>query len=72
MLFAKGTNTVISVEGMHCVKCAAKVENALKALDGVKKAKVDLDKKSVSVVYDSAKVAVDAMKAAINAVGFKA
>ena len=72
MLFAKGTNTVIAVEGMHCVKCAAKVENALKALDGVKKAKVDLDKKCVSVVYDEAKVSVDAMKAAINAVGFKA
>ena len=72
MLFAKGTTTVISVEGMHCVKCAAKVENALKALDGVKKAKVDLSKKSVTVAYDDTKVTVDAMKAAINAVGFKA
>ena len=49
MLFSKGTNTVIAVEGMHCVKCAAKVENALKALDGVKKPKVDLDKKCVAL-----------------------
>ena len=72
MLFSKAANTVISVDGMHCVKCAAKVENALKALDGVKKAKANLEEKNVTVAFDSSKVTVDAMKAAINAVGFKA
>ena len=72
MLFAKSTNTVIAVEGMHCVKCAAKVENALKALDGVKKAKVDLGKKNVSVSYLPEKVDENTMKKAINALGFKA
>ncbi len=72
MLFKKYSSVVISVEGMHCMKCAAKVENSLKALDGVKKAKAEPEKKSVKVAYDGDRVTPDTMKAAINAVGFKA
>ncbi len=39
---------IIQVEGMHCPNCAKAVENALSAIDGVSKAKVDLQKKTVT------------------------
>lgn len=36
---------IISIEGMHCLHCAGSVEKAVDALEGVKSAKVNLDKK---------------------------
>ncbi len=41
---------VLSVQGMSCMHCAARVEKALLAVKGVKSAKVDLESGSVSVV----------------------
>ena len=72
MLFAKTENTVLKVEGMHCMHCAAKVEATLKALKGVKNAKVDLAAKTVSVDFVAAKVTADEMVNAVNGVGFSA
>ncbi len=40
---------VLIVEGMSCGHCKAAVEKALKAIDGVQNAVVDLDKKSAEV-----------------------
>ena len=42
-LFAKKTIKTLTVEGMRCVHCSARVENALKELSGVS-AKVELKK----------------------------
>lgn len=39
---------VITVEGMHCEHCSARVEQALNALNGVS-AKVNLKKKTATV-----------------------
>lgn len=39
-----GSKVVLTIEGMACIRCSGRVENALNALPGVK-AKVDLDKK---------------------------
>ena len=39
------TKKIITVEGMHCMHCAGSVEKAVSALEGVKDAKVNLDKK---------------------------
>lgn len=36
---------IIQVDGMHCAHCAKTVEEALLAIDGISKAKVNLDKK---------------------------
>ncbi len=66
----KETTTVtISVEGMACGHCAARVESALTAVKGVKSAKVDLTAANVTVV--AAGVGEDALKAAITAAGYK-
>ncbi len=39
---------IINVTGMHCAHCAKAVEDALTAIDGISKAKVDLNKGNVT------------------------
>ena len=72
MLFGKTENIILKVGGMHCMHCAAKVENTLKALKGVKKAKVDLEKGTVCVDFAESKINAEAMIMAVNAAGFTA
>lgn len=62
---------IISVSGMHCAHCASAVEEALKAIDGITKAKVDL---KAGTATASMKTDVDdkLIIEAINAKGFEA
>lgn len=62
--------TTLNVQGMTCGHCKASVEGALKKLDGVTAAEVDLRAGNVAVTYDEAKVTVDAMKEAIEDQGY--
>ncbi len=48
--FAAGTRYVMRVDGLACPYCAYGVEKKLKAIDGVEKIDVDLDKGLVTVV----------------------
>ncbi len=57
----------IKIDGMHCEHCAAKVENALSSLDGVKKVKVKLEKGLAKLDGD---VSDEAIKAAVSEAGF--
>lgn len=43
MLFSKLIEKKFIVEGIHCNKCKANVENTLNSIPGVKKVKVELD-----------------------------
>ena len=60
--------TVLTVEGMSCGHCSARVEKALNAVAGVS-AKVDLAAKTASIVHP-ASVTVDALKAAVTDAGY--
>ena len=60
---------IIEINGMHCVKCAAKVENALNAIEGVC-AKVNLQKKQ-AVAAIKGEVADGAVAEAVTALGFE-
>ena len=42
---------ILKVNGMGCMKCAAKVENAVKDVENVKKVKVSLEDKNVTISY---------------------
>ncbi|MCD7807815.1 MAG: heavy-metal-associated domain-containing protein [Erysipelotrichaceae bacterium] len=42
---------VLKISGMHCENCAAKVQNAINAIDGAS-AQVDLENQSAIVTYD--------------------
>ena len=69
-LFSKKETAKLDVTGMHCQKCVARVKDALEGVEGVTKAKVDLDTNSAEVEghgFDRA-----ALVPAIEAVGFGA
>lgn len=72
-LFSKKpkADVVLTVEGMHCGHCSARVQSALEGVAGVKSVTVQLEKKA-ALVTESAKGAADkaAMKAAVEALGF--
>ncbi|MFU0842357.1 MAG: Copper-exporting P-type ATPase [Burkholderia sp.] len=61
---------IVHIEGMHCGHCTASVEKALKALPGVKKVEVSLEKKQAHI--DAADTLSDALvSAAVTGAGFK-
>ncbi|WP_010096260.1 copper chaperone CopZ [Ornithinibacillus scapharcae] len=60
----------INVQGMTCGHCKMSVEGALKKLDGVSAAEVNLEAGSVKVMFDDSKVNVDTMKEAIEEQGY--
>lgn len=60
----------LNVQGMSCGHCKMSVEGALKKLDGVSAAEVNLDDAKVDVTFDESKVTVDAMKEAIEEQGY--
>lgn len=61
----------LNVQGMTCGHCKMSVEGALKKLDGVSVAEVNLDAGKVDVTFDESKVNVDAMKEAIEEQGYE-
>ena len=70
-MFGKKITVEFKVEGMMCGKCREHVENALKAVNGVKKVDVSLENKSVKVVA-SDKVTEQQLKDAVINAGYKA
>ena len=60
----------LNVKGMTCGHCKMSVEGALKELEGVSAATVDLDSGNVEVKYDEAKVSLENMKEAVEDQGY--
>ncbi|SDM82021.1 copper chaperone CopZ [Sediminibacillus halophilus] len=60
----------LNVQGMSCGHCKTAVEGALKNLDGVSTAEVNLEAGKVDVTYDDAKVSFDDMKEAVEEQGY--
>ena len=58
-----------TVTGTKCEHCEARVENALKELNGVNSAKADHNANNVTVDYDEANVTPEQMTEAVNALG---
>ena len=69
---AQVLKTTIKVPTMVCGSCVTTVTNALKKVDGVKTAKVDLKKKTATVTYASTKVTLDKLEKAISEAGYDA
>ena len=68
MLFGKKKKINLKIEGMHCPKCVAKVETAMKNLGG--KAEIDL-KLGRAAITCPEKLDVTTIIAAVEALGFK-
>ena len=69
MLFKKIEST-LTVDGMHCQKCVARITDSLKSVNGVKKVSVSLENKTVSVISKE-EIPYDTLKSAIEKLGFK-
>ena len=63
--------TELKVKGMTCSHCVSTVTEALKAVDGVKVAKVTLDNERAEVAYDPAKTSLDQLKEAVKSAGYE-
>ena len=61
---------MITITGMNCAHCAAKVEKALTEVPGVKKAKVDLKKAQSKVKYDETQTTDDMLIKAVTDAGY--
>ncbi len=59
------------VEGMMCANCKATVEQALRNLEGMKEASVNLATKKVVVIYDESIIDLEKMKATIIEEGYE-
>ncbi|MBC7131175.1 copper-translocating P-type ATPase, partial [Candidatus Bathyarchaeota archaeon] len=61
----------IKITGMSCAACAAKIENALKKLDGVKSAYVNLATEKATVEYLPDLVSILDLRKAIEDLGYR-
>ncbi|MBQ7596775.1 MAG: heavy metal translocating P-type ATPase, partial [Clostridia bacterium] len=69
----KGENSmtkVITIEGMMCEHCKARVEKALADVDGVSSATVDLAQKTAAVTFEK-EIADDVLKSAVTGAGYE-
>jgi copper chaperone len=62
---------LLKVTGMTCGNCVKKVETKLNELDGVEKAKVDLDNASAKVKYDETKQSPESLSKAVTEAGYE-
>ncbi len=69
--FAGDLNHLLSVKGMTCPACSAKVENALTGVSGVKTARVDLNSGQAKVIADQ-RVEPTQLVNAVQKAGFQA
>ncbi|MBI2074970.1 MAG: heavy metal translocating P-type ATPase [Candidatus Levybacteria bacterium] len=65
------TKKSFSVRGMHCASCVRVIERALKKVDGVSEANVNLATEQATVGFDSSKVSDQALADAVSKVGYK-
>jgi Cu+-exporting ATPase len=67
-----GAAVTIPIGGMTCAACSARVEKAIKKLEGVETAAVNLATEKATVVYNPQALRVSAIKAAIEQAGYQA
>lgn len=67
----KVTTTLYST-GLHCPSCVMKIETALKAMDGVSRAKVHFTTGRIVVDHDPKRTTSGALARTIRAVGYDA
>ncbi|GHV11111.1 copper-translocating P-type ATPase [Spirochaetia bacterium] len=68
----KGSTVTIPIGGMTCAACSARVEKAIRKLDGIETATVNLATEKATVVYNPQALRISAIKEAIEKAGYKA
>ena len=65
------TDETISVPEIHCGHCKSAIEGALNPLEGVERAAVDIDARTVAVTYDETVIDRGRLHEAIEAQGYE-
>ncbi|MDR1627082.1 MAG: heavy metal translocating P-type ATPase, partial [Spirochaetia bacterium] len=68
----RGLSVAIPIGGMTCAACSARVEKAVRKLEGIESATVNLATEKATVVYNPAAIRISAIKEAIEKAGYKA
>ncbi len=68
----ENANVTIPIGGMTCAACSQRVEKAIKKLDGVVSASVNIATEKATVTYDPRRVRVSAIKQVIEKAGYQA
>jgi Cu+-exporting ATPase len=61
----------LAVRGMHCAACVGKVERALRGVDGVREAAVNLATERATVAWDPERTGLPQLQAAVDAAGYE-
>ena len=64
--------TLLRSQELSCPSCVAKIETALKALDGVSDAKVHFNTGKIEVRHDAQLVQADQLVKAVRSIGYQA
>ncbi len=69
----KGLQTLsLKIKGMTCASCSNRVEKALKVLEGVEKANVNLPSEKASVTFQTSEISLEDLIAAVEKAGYEA
>ena len=66
------TKKSFSIKGMHCASCVLTLERALKKVDGISEANINLATTKATVTYDPQKVTDEQLSSAVANVGYEA
>ena len=69
-MFGNKITKTILIEGMHCGHCSKRIEEVLKAMNGVKSVLVSLENKKAEVVLKEM-IEDDVLQEAIEEIGFE-
>lgn len=62
---------VVQVKGLHCMSCVARLERALRRVDGVHRSKVDLPRETVDLAYGPGVLDEKQISSVIEDTGFE-
>jgi copper chaperone len=65
------THAVLDVPSISCSHCKTAIEGAVGALTGVRTVAVDIDAKSVTVVFEAGDVTLEAIATAVREEGYE-
>ena len=66
------TKAKLKVSGMHCVSCAANIDDALEDLEGVKKASTSYSRSRTKLEFDETKVDLGKVRSVLGDLGYEA
>jgi Cu+-exporting ATPase len=69
---SKGSTVTIPIGGMTCAACAQRIEKAIKKLEGIETATVNLATEKATVIYNPQALRFSTIKEAVEKAGYKA